>query len=487
MGEQSNGRAAMASVVGRVRRRILRFLERRAAERREALVEQVIKLKKSLASADELGQKRPFTTSVVVPTFLRDHSELSGYRFEVVRNELIELGHLLRRGVADEIIIIDGSTKGSGAIDDSLMRQIVSTMNRSLSIFHDEVDLVQKYRVTREKAALGLYDFGVRVVHQLDPEIGRALKVSKAVPQGLPTGKGAALWLGIGLSSGDVVCFVDSDIRNFQGWQVAALLKPILETWKRAENSVLYSKAHYTRLAVNLDSPERGFYKLGGRATRLFVIPLIRALSKRGVLGGLERLRYPLSGEFAGKRTLFESVDFPAGYDAEMGVLIEIWKRGLAKRVEQVDLYLFQHFPQSDEAIHQMVKQIADLVMSELKDQVAFDQKLVDDYISEAMKDIAVAQDMYEKAEVRVEIEHEVKRDLFNDTEGDKKKVLAYAEELRRAIAAPRQQQKPSAQRLPNWESIRRDERGAKLLSFLRRRGTASTVELLAKQGLVSL
>lgn len=477
----------MAGAVTRVRRGILKFLERRVAERREVLIEQVVRLKKSLVSTDELGQKQPFTVSIVIPTFLKDRSELSGYRFEVIRNELIELGHLLRQGVADEIIIIDGSTKGSGAIDDSLMRQTISTMNRSLSIFHDEVDLIQKYRVTREKAAVGLYDFVVRVVHQLDPEIGRALKVSQVLPQGLPTGKGAALWLGIGLSSGDVVCFVDSDIRNFQGWQVAALLKPILESWRRTENSVLYSKAHYARLAVNLDSPERGFYKLGGRATRLFVIPLVRALSKRGVLGGLEKLRYPLSGEFAGTRNLFESISFPPGYDAEMAILIQMWKRGLVSRIEQVDLRLFQHFPQSDKSIYQMVRQIADLLVSELKDQVSFDQKLVDDYLSEATKDIALAQEMYEKAEVRVEIEHEVKRDFFKDTEGDRKKVLAYAEELRNVIVDSGQPKKSSAQRLPSWESIRRDEKGAKLPSFMRRRAVTSTVELLSKEGLVGL
>jgi len=477
----------MENVLGRVRRGIVRFVERRAAERREALVEQVMRLKRSLASTDELGQKQPFTISIVVPTFLKDRGELSGYRFEVIRNELIELGHLLRRGIADEIIIIDGSVKGSGAIDDSLMRRTVSAMNRSLSIFHDEVDLVQKYRVTRERAALGLYDFGIRVVHQLDPEISRALKVSKILSRDVPTGKGAALWLGIGLSSGDAICFVDSDIRNFQGWQVAALLKPILETWKRSEDSVLYSKAHYARLAVNLDSPERGFYKLGGRATRLFVIPLIRAVSKRGALAGLEKLRYPLSGEFAGRRDLFESIDFPAGYDAEMGILIQMWKRGLAPRIGQVDLHLFQHFPQSDRSINHMVRQIAELVVSELRDQVSLSQDLVDDYLSEAMKDLSITSQMFEKAEVRVEIEHEVKRDFFKDTEGDKKKILDYAEELRQAIVDSQRLQKTPAEPLPSWESIKRDDRGARLLSFLRRRGTASTIELLSRQGLVSI
>jgi hypothetical protein len=476
----------MAGVIGRVRREVLARLERRATRRRQSLIEQVVKLKRSLVSTNELGQKEPLAISIVIPTFLKDSRELSGYRFEVIRNELIELGRLLTMGVADEIIIVDGSTTGSGAIDDSLMRHVVSIMNRSLSIFHDQVDLIQKYISTREKALLGLYDFGVRVVHQLDAEIGRALRVSKVLPQGLPNGKGAALWLGIGLSSGDVVCFADSDIRNFQGWQVAALLKPILESWKRAENSMLYSKAHYTRLAVNLDSPEKGFYQLGGRATRLFVIPLIRALSKRGVLRGLEKLRYPLSGEFAGTRGLFESIDFPSGYDAEMGILIDMWKRGIARRIEQVDLHLYQHFPQSDSSILGMVKQIADLVVSELKDRVEFNQELVDDYLSEAMKDVALAQEMYQRAEVRVEVEHEVKRDFFRDPEADRKKIFSYAEELRHTISDSGRQQRSPAPRLPSWESIRKDERGTKLVSFLRRRAVVSTVELLSKQGLVS-
>jgi hypothetical protein len=291
-------------------------------------------------------------------------------------------------------------------------------MNRSLSIFHDQVDFLQKYRAIRNKAALGLYDFGVRVVHQLDPEINKVVKASKILPQGLPTGKGAALWLATAVSSGDVICFMDSDVRNFQGWQVAALVKPILESWARLDRSMLYSKAFYTRLAVNLDSPEKGFYKLGGRATRLFVIPFIRTLSKKGVLRGLEKLRYPLSGEFAGSRSLLESIEFPAGYEAEMAILIQLWKKALVDRIAQVDLGLFQHFPQTDKSIHQMVRQIIQLLVAELRNDVNFDQKLIDEYVSEALKDVSSTQAMYEKAEIRVNVEHEVRRDFYKDVEG---------------------------------------------------------------------
>src|SRR3990170_3840905 len=479
------GGITVSKVLYPLRRGLLELVERRAARKRAALVDEVERLEQSLGSVDEFGVRHPFTVSVVITTYLRDPKEISSYRFEVMRAELIELGQLLRRGIVDEILIIDGTTKGSGAIDDSLMRLIVSTMNRSLSIFHDQVALLQKYNALRDKAVLGLYDFGVRVIHQLDGEISRVLRTTRLVPQGLTTGKGAALCLAPALCSGDVICFLDSDIRDFQGWQLAALLKPILETWKRTDRSTLYSKAYYARLAVNIDSPEKGFYKLGGRVTRLLVIPLMRALSKRGALKGFEKLRYPLSGEFAGAKTLFESIEFPPGYDAEIGILIQLWKAGLSERIAQVDLGLFQHFPQSDKAILQMVKQIIGLMMRELKDQVNFDQQLIDDYVAEAMKEVATTQQMYERAEVQVAIEHEARRDFFKDAEGDRQKVLVYADELRKLAHASNNV--PETKSLPSWKTILNHERGEQLLSFMRKRGTISTVELLSKEGLVSL
>jgi glucosyl-3-phosphoglycerate synthase len=291
--------------------------------------------------------------------------------------------------------------------------------------------------------------------------------------------------LATALCSGDVVCFLDSDIRDFQGWQLAALLKPILETWKRADRSSLYSKAYYARLAVNIDSPDKGFYKLGGRVTRLLAIPLIRALSKREALQGLEKLRYPLSGEFAGAKTLFESIEFPPGYDAEIGMLIQLWRAGWTERIAQVDLGLFQHFPQSDKSILQMVRQIMGLMISELKSKVNFDQSLIDDYVAEAMKEITTTQQAYERAEVRIAIEHEVRRDFYRDAEGDKQKVLAYAEELRKLANAGNSI--PGPKLLPSWKTILAHEKGEQLLSFIKKRGTISTVELLSKEGLLKL
>jgi len=92
---------------------------------------------------------------------------------------------------------------------------------------------------------------------------------------------------------------------------------------------------------------------------------------------------------------------------------------------------------------------------------------------------------MYERAEVQVAIEHEARRDFFKDAEGDRQKVLVYADELRKLAHASNSV--PETKSLPSWKTILNHERGEQLLSFIRKRGTISTVELLSKEGLVSL
>ncbi|HID17311.1 TPA: hypothetical protein EYP26_03365, partial [Candidatus Bathyarchaeota archaeon] len=337
-----------------LKERIYRFMERIARRERLSAVDESLQLKRSISIVDELGS-RPVNVSVVIPTFLRDPSELSGYRYEVLRNELVVLGQLLTRGLIDEIIIVDGSRARRAELDERLVGQIILSAYRSIPLFHDQVDLLNRFPALKDKAKLGFYDFVLKVVHQLDPQISMAMR-KLGIFFNAPVGKGVGLWLGVGASSGDVMVFLDSDIRNLEGWQVAALIKPILRTFKDKKSKVEFVKAYYARLSVNLDSPERGFYKLGGRVTRLFMIPMLRVLAKRGILKGLEKLRYPLSGEFAGKRSFIESLSFPMDYGVETGMLVEIWRRGEVDKLVEVDLNLFQHFPRDEGSAIKMIK-----------------------------------------------------------------------------------------------------------------------------------
>ena len=477
----------MSKIFSDAGKKIHKALEARVAKKRVSISDDVLKLKSSISSADEFGSKNPFLISAIIPTFMKDVGESIGYRFEVLRDELVDLGSLIGKGIVDEIIIIDGSKTRYGTIDDKLMRQIVSAANHSIPLFHDQVDLIRKHRIIKNRVQSGFYDLAVKVVHQLDPQINDVVKRLEIPHQGLVDGKGAALWLATGMASGSLIGYLDSDIRNFRRWQAAALIKPILETWNSSNSSIEYSKAFYTRLKVNLDYPERGFYTLGGRVTRLFVIPLFRALSKQGILTGLDKLKYPLSGEFAASKKFVESLEFPVNYAFEIGALIQIWRKGLLDRISQVDLHFFQHFPQSDKSVREMVKQIIELLTYELRDIIDLKEEIVDAYANEAMKEIKNSHDIYEKAEIRLATEQEVKRDFFKDIDGDKRRVAAYAECFKNAIGDSEKGKEIGYEALPSWNQIERSQEGLKFRAFIKRRGITSTLEILKKQGLISL
>ena len=67
------------------------------------------------------------------------------------------------------------------------------------------------------------------------------------ITRGLPRlhGKGDALWAGLAASSGDVVAFVDADLREFQPHFVTGLLGPLL-----TDQTVAFVKGFYHRPLV---------------------------------------------------------------------------------------------------------------------------------------------------------------------------------------------------------------------------------------------
>ncbi|MEM3079150.1 MAG: hypothetical protein QXF21_02395, partial [Thermoproteota archaeon] len=289
------------------------------------LVDEVLKAKQSVLLEDEGGQTFPINISVIIPTFLKDKSELSGYRYEVIRNELMVLSQLITNGLIDEVVIVDGSRTPEGQLDETLAQRIIATAYRILPLFHEQVDLLNKFPVLKDRAKLGLYDFVFKVFHQLDSNIQNAAEKAGLKFTRIPAGKGSGLWLATAVASGDLLVYLDSDIRNLEEWQIASLVMPILQEYKNPDG-VEFVKAYYARLAVNLDSPERGFYELGGRVTRLFMIPFLKALNKRGVLKGLDKIRYPLAGEFSARSRFIESLCFPGHYGVETWLLNDIWK-----------------------------------------------------------------------------------------------------------------------------------------------------------------
>jgi glucosyl-3-phosphoglycerate synthase len=153
------------------------------------------------------------------------------------------------------------------------------------------------------------------------------LPVDEILPDMAPgSGKGNALWLSLYACEGDIVCWLDADVRNFGPHFVTRLVAPML-----MDPAIGYVKGYYDR---PLDGEATG----GGRVTELMARPLLSALFPH-----LTRFVQPLAGEYAGRRELLEAVPFVEGYGVEVGLLIDLVAGFGLDAVTQVDLDVREH------------------------------------------------------------------------------------------------------------------------------------------------
>ncbi len=139
-------------------------------------------------------------------------------------------------------------------------------------------------------------------------------------------GKGENLWKTLYLLDGDIIVYLDADIKNIDPKFVYGLLGPLLERPELA-----YVKAFYERpLDVGDESRTSSG---GGRVTEILVRPLLNLFYPD--LGGMIQ---PLSGEYAGRRSILERLPFFIGYGVETGLLIDIQEQFGMDCVAQVDL-----------------------------------------------------------------------------------------------------------------------------------------------------
>jgi len=173
--------------------------------------------------------------------------------------------------------------------------------------------------------------FGARVFHSAD-----------ILPSyGFHRGKGENLWKSLYVLSGDIIVWIDADIANIHPRFVYALVGPLLEN-----DSIGYVKAFYER---PYRSNERVRAGEGGRVTEILIRPLINAFFPE--LAGFVQ---PLSGEYAGRREILESVPFSVGYGVETGLLIDIYEKFGLGALAQVDLDRRIHRHQALAALRKM-------------------------------------------------------------------------------------------------------------------------------------
>jgi glucosyl-3-phosphoglycerate synthase len=189
------------------------------------------------------------------------------------------------------------------------------------------------------KKVLSDLPFKPKIVWSSGSRIGELYKLLKKNELDIgEDGKGRSVWIALGYvianEKSEVIALQDCDILTYNREFLARLCYPLANPNMGYE----FCKGFYSRVT------DRMF----GRVTRLFFTPLIRALEK--ILGYLpvlvyfDSFRYALSGEFSLDMDLARVNRIPADWGLEIGILAEVYRNCVAKRICQVDLIeSFEH------------------------------------------------------------------------------------------------------------------------------------------------
>jgi glucosyl-3-phosphoglycerate synthase len=191
-----------------------------------------------------------------------------------------------------------------------------------------------------------------------------AIAESKGVPvykhpeilpeSGSYRGKGEALWKSLHVLQGDLIAWIDTDIKNIHPRFVYGILGPLLKNPR-----IQYVKGFYRRpIQVGEQLQAYG----GGRVTELVARPMFNLFYPE--LSGLVQ---PLAGEYAGRRSALEQVPFFSGYGVETGLLIDLYERFGLDAIAQTDLEERIHHNQSLIGLSKMSFAILQVFISRLE------------------------------------------------------------------------------------------------------------------------
>ncbi|MET7437982.1 glucosyl-3-phosphoglycerate synthase [Streptomyces sp. NPDC004082] len=202
----------------------------------------------------------------------------------------------------------------------------------------DEIVVVDSGSTDRTSAVAAAA--GARVVHR-----DEILPRLPAVP-----GKGEVLWRSLLVTSGDIVCFVDADLKEFSSDFVTGIVGPLL-----TDPGVDLVKAMYDRPLTVSDGSAAGTTAAGqgGRVTELMARPLLNMHWPQ--LAGFVQ---PLGGEYAARRSLLERLPFPVGYGVELGMLVDALHLVGLDALAQVDVGVRRHRHQDGQALGRMAAAI---------------------------------------------------------------------------------------------------------------------------------
>jgi glucosyl-3-phosphoglycerate synthase len=197
------------------------------------------------------------------------------------------------------------------------------TIGKEIVIFKSE--LMQRYPLLDEIAVID--SDSSDQTREVASAFGAQVFLSRDILKkyGEKRGKGENLWKAIYQLEGDILVYIDADIKNIHPRFVYGLVAPLIY---RPE--IHYVKAFYDRpLASSHGSRPSG----GGRVTEILIRPLFSLFFPE-----LTALIQPLSGEYAVRRQVLDKIPFPIGYGVETSHLIDVYHRWGLQAIAQTDL-----------------------------------------------------------------------------------------------------------------------------------------------------
>ncbi|MCF8232393.1 MAG: hypothetical protein K9J27_09400 [Bacteroidales bacterium] len=174
-------------------------------------------------------------------------------------------------------------------------------------------------------------------------KMDQLLKDHQIAPSQMGKGRNAWYCFGYLIASerSEAIALHDADILTYDRNMLARLLYPVVDP----TFNYRFCKGFYFRSDME---------KLNGRAARLLVTPLLRALKKvfgpLPFLDYLDSFRYPLAGEFSMRTDVLKTIRIPSDWGLEVGILSEVERLNSTNRIcqaEIADRYDHKHQPLS--------------------------------------------------------------------------------------------------------------------------------------------